>query len=91
MIDFILGENKHVRFLVCSRKEESFSINSASWELYYDGQLEASGSCDIEKRDTGLYLDIMLEPKIRSGKYLLMITYLVGDETKKHAERMEVR
>lgn len=91
MIDFILGENKHVRFLVCSRKEEAFSINSASWELYYDGQLEASGKCDIENLDTGLHLDIMLEPKNRSRKYQLFITYLVGDETKKHVERMEVR
>ena len=91
MISFILGEHKHVRFAVYSRKEETFSINSASWELYYDGQLEASGQCNIENLDTGLYLDIMLEPQYRSRKYQLLITYLVGDETKKHVECMEVR
>ena len=91
MIDFILGENKHVRFLVCSRKDEPFSISSAFWELYYDGQLEAAGKCDIEDLETGLHLSIMMEPRFHSKKYQLFITYLVGDETKKHVERMEVR
>lgn len=91
MIDFILGENKHVRFAVCSRKEEAFSISDASWELYYDGNLEAAGACNIENLDSGLHLDIILEPKHRSRKYQLFITYQVADETKKHVECMEVR
>lgn len=91
MIDFILGENKHVRFAVYSRKEEAFSVSSAAWELYHDGQLEAEGECKIEQLDSGLHLDIMMEPQKRSRKYTLIITYRVGDETKKHVECMEVR
>lgn len=91
MIYFILGENKHVKFAVHSRKQEAFSIRSASWELFYDGQLEASGDCEIENAESGLYLDIQLIPEHRSRKYQLMVTYSVGDETKKHMECMEVR
>ena len=66
MIDFILGENKYVKFAVRSRKEENFSINSASWELYHNGMLEDSGNCDILRNETELHLQIMLAPKCRS-------------------------
>lgn len=50
MIDFILGETKYVKFAVRSRKQEPFSVRSASWELYHNGLLECSGDCEIEKR-----------------------------------------
>lgn len=91
MIDFILGENKYVKFAVRSRKEENFSINSASWELYHNGMLEDSGNCDILRNETELHLRIMLAPKCRSRKYQLCITYQTGNETRKHTESMEVR
>lgn len=90
MINFVLGEDKHVKFLVVSRKKEPFSIRSALWELYYDGILEISGECVIETEDSGLYLDIKLAPEHRSRKYMLHVKYLAGDEIRKHVERMEV-
>ena len=91
MIDFILGENKYVKFAVRSRKEENFSINSASWELYHNGMLEDSGNCDILRNETELHLQIMLAPKCRSRNYQLCITYQTGNETRKHTQSMEAR
>lgn len=90
MISFILGEDKHVKFLVVSRKKEPFSIRSASWKLYYDGNVENSGDCVIEEEESGMYLDIKLAPECRSRKYMLQVEYLAGDEIRKHMERMEV-
>ena len=91
MIDFILGETKYVKIAVRSRKQEPFSVRSASWELYHNGLLECSGDCEIEKKDTELYLQIMLSPEHRSRKYQLCITYQTGEEIRKHTENMEVR
>lgn len=91
MIDFILGENKYVKFAVRSRKQEPFAIRAASWELYHNGLLECSGECEIEKQGAELYLQIMLAPEHRSKKYQLCITYQTGEEICKHTENMEVR
>lgn len=90
MVNFILGEDKHVKFAVHSRKLEPFSISSAMYDLYYDGQLEGSGPCEVLQEDSGLYLDIKISPEYRSAKYQLIITYTIADEVKKHVERMEV-
>ena len=91
MIDFILGENKYVKFAVHSRKKEPFTVSSATWELYHYGELEDSGTCEIEKDGDTTILKVQLEPKAHSKRYQLFVTYTIGDEVKKHIEDMEVR
>lgn len=49
MIDshFLLGEDKNIKFLVKSVKDEVFSIREATYELFCDNDLETSGQCQI--------------------------------------------
>jgi len=86
-IDFILGEDKHVRFLVHSSKNDEFTIHSAKYELYLDTALEQSGDGTID----GHYIDVKLNPLTKSSLYKLIITYVIADETLKTQVRIEVR
>lgn len=86
-IDFILGEDKYVKFLVRSAKNDEFTIHSAKYELYLDTELEQIGECTIR----GHYIDIKLSPLTKSSLYRLVITYVIADETLKAKARIEVR
>ena len=89
---FILGEDRYVRYRVTSTSGSPFVIASAAWELQYDGETEASGSCEIEttSESTEHYLRIRLAPQKRSIFYLLELTLSISDETIKMQERVEV-
>lgn len=77
MIVFDLGERRHVMIDVYSCKNEEFSIQSASYELFNGlGNLEDSGACSIYEHQ----IDTVVEPKER-GNYTLKITYKILDET----------
>lgn len=89
MINFIRGEDRHVRFRVHSAKGTDMIVESASYELKKYGEVEASGQCEIEKENTDVYLDMKLFPQ-STGRYSLEITYRVADETLKHREEMSV-
>ena len=91
MIEFILGENKYVKFIIRSRKKEKFAVKETTYELYHEGNLESSGACEILSDGSELYLKIMLSPNQRSRRYRLVVTYQIGLETKKHIEDLEVR
>lgn len=90
MLQFILGEDRHVRYFVHTEKNEDFAIKEAEFSLIYDGRTEASGNCAIAREENGNYLDIKLQPERRSRKYEIEVTIRVADEIIKHRERMEV-
>ena len=90
MIRFILGEDRHVKYFVHSVKSEYFGVKDATYELIYNGEVEASGSCEVMHEETGSYVDVKLQPRNRSNQYVLEITLLIADETIKNREQMEV-
>lgn len=89
MVKFILGEDRHVKFLVHSNKNERFEITEASWELLMYGKAELSGTCTITVENQENYLDVKLMPQ-KTGTYTLMLTYSVGDEIIKNAVEIQV-
>lgn len=89
MIQFIKGEDRHVKFRVHSAKGADMIVENASFELSKYDEVEASGQCEIEKEGTDVYLDMKLYPK-NVGNYELEITYQIADETLKHREEVKV-
>lgn len=89
MVKFILGEDRHIKFLVHSNKNEHFEITEAAWELLKAGKVEQSGACVVSVENEKNYLDIKLSPR-QLGTYYLMLTYTVGDETIKNKEEVWV-
>ena len=50
LIKFILGEDRHVKYFVHSvKKYDYFAIKEAKFSLIYNGEVEASGECTIER------------------------------------------
>ena len=86
MIAFDLGEKKHVKVEVVSRKGEEFAILEATYELIYasDGVVEDSGSCIVVDHT----IDSLISPE-KTGVYMLKYTYHVADEIL--IENMELR
>lgn len=82
-VKFILGEDKHVKLLIRSPNDEPFTILSAHYSLLRYG--EASGECEID----GRYLDVKISPQNKAC-YVLEITYVVGDSTRKARIEVEV-
>ena len=78
-VDFILGEDRHVKLYVHSVKDEYVAIASASYELLLDGDIEDSGSCVID----GQYIDMKLNPLHKSRAYILEVTCAIADEVRK--------
>ncbi|RHP05532.1 hypothetical protein [Dorea sp. AF36-15AT] len=84
-IKFIQGEDKHVKLLVRSPDNEPFTILSASYTLSRYGEVEAQGECYIDDH----YLDIKIAPT-KKALYILEVTYVVGDSTRKARLEVEV-
>lgn len=84
-VKFILGEDKHVKLLIRSPNDEPFTILSAHYSLLRYGEVEASGECEID----GHYLDVKISPYNKSC-YVLEITYVVADSTRKARIEVEV-
>ncbi|MFR2900242.1 hypothetical protein [Hungatella sp.] len=90
MIRFILGEDRHVKYFVHSVKSEYFVVKDATYELIYNGEVEASGSCELTQEEDGSFVDVKLQPMYRSNLYILEITLMIADEVIKNREQMEV-
>ena len=84
-VKFILGEDKHVKLLIRSPNDEPFTILSASYKLIRYGEVEMDGECEID----GHYLDVKISPQNKAC-YVLEITYVVGDSTRKARIEVEV-
>lgn len=77
-VKFILGEDKHVKLLIRSPNDEPFTILSAHYSLLRYGEAE-----------DGHYLDVKISPQNKAC-YVLEITYVVGDSTRKARIEVEV-
>ena len=86
MINYILGEDKYVRFRVVSLKNEDFEILKATYKLYKDKSLEAEGDCKIKEH----YITVKLNPLQKSMRYCLEVTYYIADEILKKKVQIEV-
>lgn len=71
-----LGENRHVRLLIHSKKQEDFVIDTASYVLEKNGIIEAEGACMIIDH----IIDTVINPE-EAGIYVLRIKYMIADET----------
>lgn len=67
------------------RVKRPFTILSAHYSLLRYGEAEASGECEID----GHYLDVKISPQNKAC-YVLEITYVVGDSTRKARIEVEV-
>lgn len=74
---FDLGENRHVKLLIHSTKNENFEISSASYVLKKNGSdiSESEGISNIN----GHVIDTVISPK-EVGNYTLTVTYHIADE-----------
>lgn len=90
MIEYILGEDRHIRFRVCSCKQQRVVVESASFLIMYQKESVASGQCEIITENESVYLDIKFAPQ-EKGSYQIEITYMIADETLRHKEYISVR
>lgn len=76
-LKFDIGENRHVKLLIHSTKDENFVIDTASYSLTKVGEeeQEATGPCMIYDH----VIDTVISPK-ETGIYHLKITYKITDE-----------
>lgn len=86
VVHFILGEDKYIKFLIYSTKNDEFTIENASYTLLKDGMVETNGICNIE----GHYISVKLKPKEPSTLYALIIKYEIAGEIFKKRIDIEV-
>lgn len=89
MIEFIKGEDKHVKFRVHSATGEDMIVESANYIFERYGEVEAEGQCEVTNDGEQPVLDMKLYPH-EKGPYRLEITYQVADEILKHREEVRV-
>lgn len=77
MIAFELGEKKHIYVDIFSKKNETFEIAKAEYELIKNtGRvIEDSGECVL----TWHTLDMLISPQTMGG-YVLRVIYYIADE-----------
>lgn len=88
-MNFIQGEQKEVRIKILSRKNQLFTIASATYELFkfgLDGTNEATGTASIDSDE----IYTLVNP-IDKGVYTLRFTYTIAAETFKADVQLEVR
>lgn len=83
--EFILGENKYVEFKVKSTINQIIFITSANYELFKDEALISSGPCEISDD----IISALIQPN-EKGLFELIITYIIGAETRKIRTNIKV-
>ena len=88
---FELGEKKYVCIIVRSTNRKPFDVTSAKYSLRNGDQIEASGSCEIDKRnDQETVLSALIQPMIKGGSYTLEYTYEIPPEILKYEVKVKV-
>lgn len=77
--DFILGEEKYIKFRATSCDDIPIIITDANYTLTQNNVMESSGKCAIVNNDEILTL---ICPK-NIGEYILEVTYTIAPETRK--------
>lgn len=76
--DFILGEEKYVKFKATSCDNAPVVITSATYVLYKGDEAVTTGSCTVD----GSEFMALIEPD-EAGDFVLEVTYTVAPETRK--------
>lgn len=79
------GEVKRIRCVIESLNQGPFEVNSASFELIHDDEVEDSGDCDISQiaPDT-VILSAIIQPMIAKTVYKLVFNYEIYPEKLKY-------
>lgn len=89
---FELGEKKYVCISVKSTNKKPFDVTSAKYSLRNGDQIEASGSCEIDKRnDQETVLSALIQPMIKGATYTLEYNYEIPPEILKYEVKVTVR
>lgn len=90
-VEFELGEKKYVCISVRSACRKPFDVTSAKYILKNGDQKEASGECEISKRDDQeTVLSALIQPMIKGGSYILEYTYEIPPEILKYEVKVKV-
>ncbi len=88
---FELGEKKYVCIIVRSTNRKPFDVTSAKYSLRNGDQIEASGSCEIDKRnDQETVLSALIQPMIKGATYTLEYNYEIPPEILIHEVKVTV-
>ena len=88
---FELGEKKYVCISVHSTCGKPFDITSAKYILYKGEEKEASGQCEITKKnDTETVLSALIQPMAKNATYTLEYNYEIPPEILIHEIRVKV-
>lgn len=89
--EFKLGEKKYVCISVKSTNKKPFDVTSAKYILKNGDQKEASGECEISKRDDKeAILSALIQPMIKGTIYTLEYTYEIPPEIIKYEVKIKV-
>lgn len=90
-VTFELGEKKYVCISVRSTNRKAFDVTSAKYILRNGDQKEASGSCEIDKRnDQETVLSALIQPMIKGATYTLEYDYEIPPEILIHEVKVTV-
>lgn len=90
-VTFELGEKKYVCISVKSTCKKPFDVTSAKYILKNGNQKEASGDCEISKRnDQETVLSALIQPMIKGATYTLEYTYEIPPEILIHEVKVTV-
>lgn len=88
---FELGEKKYVCISVHSTCGKPFDVTSAKYILYKGDEKEASGQCEITKKnDTETVLSALIQPMAKNATYTLEYNYEIPPEILIHEIRVKV-
>lgn len=90
-VAFEMGEKKYVCISVSSTNKKPFDVTTAKYNLRNGDQIEASGSCEIDKRsDQETVLSALIQPMIKGATYILEYNYEIPPEILIHEVRVQV-
>ena len=90
-VTFELGEKKYVCISVKSTCKKPFDVTRAKYILKNGNQKEASGDCEISKRnDQETVLSALIQPMIKGATYTLEYTYEIPPEILIHEVKVTV-
>ena len=90
-VTFELGEKKYVCISVKSTCKKPFDVTSAKYILKNGDQKEASGDCEISKRnDQETVLSALIQPMIKGATYTLEYNYEIPPEILIHEVKVTV-
>ena len=77
-LEFLLGEQRYIRFNIISRKKQPVIITDATYVLSHNGNELDRGKCEIEDSSMKVFINAS-----ETGTMQLEVTYVIPPETRK--------